>query len=83
MTLSEYFISQPHGARRRFADAVGIAPTYLYQIENGLKPVPVRRVIEFAKASNWEVTPHDLYPEMYPNPTDGLPTENTEAIANG
>lgn len=80
MTLSDFFISQPHGARRRFAAQVGIAPAYLYQIEKGLKPAPVRRVIDIAKASGWAVTPHDLYPEMYPNPTDGLPFEAKEAI---
>lgn len=74
MTLSDYLDSMPQGVRRQLADKVGIAPTYLYQIEKKLKPVPVRRVIDISRATDWRVTPHDLCPDIYPNPTDGLPT---------
>ena len=30
-------------------------------------------VIQVAKATDWQVTPHDLRPDLYPNAEDGLP----------
>lgn len=30
-------------------------------------------VIEVAKATNFKVTPHELRPDLYPHPQDGLP----------
>lgn len=35
--------------------------------------VPVDRVIAVCELSSWELTPHDLRPDIYPNPTDALP----------
>lgn len=32
-------------------------------------------VINASRALNWQVTPHELRPDLYPNPTDGLPKE--------
>ncbi|MEH4265727.1 transcriptional regulator [Klebsiella aerogenes] len=32
-------------------------------------------VINASRALNWEVTPHELRPDLYPNSTDGLPKE--------
>ncbi|ENE14571.1 hypothetical protein ECP03047993_1333 [Escherichia coli P0304799.3] len=29
----------------------------------------------------WEVTPHEIRPDIYPNPTDGLPCGN-KCMAN-
>ena len=37
--------------------------------------IPAERVIPFCDLLNWEVTPHELRPDLYPKPTDGLPTE--------
>ena len=30
-------------------------------------------VIEVAAATDWQVTPHELRPDLYPHPKDGLP----------
>ncbi|GKW27810.1 transcriptional regulator [Pectobacterium brasiliense] len=30
-------------------------------------------VINASRALEWKVTPHELRPDLYPNPTDGLP----------
>ncbi|MFP2467696.1 transcriptional regulator [Pseudescherichia vulneris] len=38
---------------------------------NGM--VPSSRVLPVFKATG--VTPHELRPDLYPNPTDGLPSE--------
>lgn len=35
--------------------------------------VPSERVIELCRGGAWTVTPHELRPDIYLNPTDGLP----------
>lgn len=35
--------------------------------------VPAERVIRVSEAMSWRVTPHQLRPDLYPNPTDGIP----------
>lgn len=37
--------------------------------------VPSERVIDVAKATDWQVTPHQLRPDIYPNPSDALPPD--------
>lgn len=37
------------------------------------KTVPSDRVIEVSRACDWRVTPHELRPDLYPHPDDGLP----------
>lgn len=41
--------------------------------------VPPERVIRVAEGTKYEVTPHDLRPDVYPNPTDGMPPEQAAA----
>lgn len=36
---------------------------------------PAEHAIRVSKAVGWKVTPHELAPEMYPHPDDGLPHE--------
>lgn len=35
--------------------------------------VPVERVLEVSEACNWRPTPHEIRPDIYPHPDDGLP----------
>lgn len=37
--------------------------------------IPGELVIQVSKAVDWKVTPHELRPDLYPNPADGLPKE--------
>ena len=37
--------------------------------------VPSKRVLQLCQILNWSVTPHEINPEAYPNPTDGLPRQ--------
>jgi DNA-binding transcriptional regulator YdaS (Cro superfamily) len=37
--------------------------------------VPSERVLKVSEATAFRVTPHELRPDIYPNPTDGLPPE--------
>lgn len=47
------------------------------------KEVPSGQVVLAAKALNWAVTPHELRPDLHPNPSDALPTtdQSTESGA--
>lgn len=35
--------------------------------------VPAEQVINVCKCVDWQVTPHELRPDIYPHPHDGLP----------
>ncbi|EAT6369401.1 helix-turn-helix domain-containing protein [Salmonella enterica] len=37
--------------------------------------VPQKRIIALCQFLNWQVTPHEIDPAAYPNPTDGLPSQ--------
>jgi hypothetical protein len=37
------------------------------------KNLPPDRVLWLAEQTGWKYTPHMLAPNLYPNPTDGLP----------
>lgn len=41
--------------------------------------VPLDQAVEFCKAVDWKITPHQLYPKNYPNAHDGLPDEYRKA----
>lgn len=43
--------------------------------------IPADRALAIAAATDWRVTPHQLRPDLYPNPTDGLPPELQEKAA--
>lgn len=36
---------------------------------------PAERVIPLCEATGWQVIPHDLRPDIYRHPEDGLPAE--------
>lgn len=37
--------------------------------------LPAEHVLWLAEQTQWEFSPHDLAPELYPHPDDGLPAE--------
>ncbi|HCM62077.1 MAG TPA: hypothetical protein DIT05_05960 [Morganella sp. (in: Bacteria)] len=37
--------------------------------------VPAERVIPLCELMNWQITPHDLRPDLYPHPADGTGTQ--------
>lgn len=41
--------------------------------------VPAEQVINMCKSVNWQVTPHELRPDIYPHPQDGLPAHMRSA----
>lgn len=55
------------------AAAVGVTYQAIRKFER--ESLPGERVLAVACATGWRVTPHELRPDLYPNPTDGLPLE--------
>lgn len=41
----------------------------------GEKGIPPERVIALARATGFLVTPHRMRPDIYPAPTDGIPSD--------
>ncbi|CNH56653.1 transcriptional regulator [Yersinia intermedia] len=37
--------------------------------------VPPKKVFKLCACLGWKVTPHEIAPDIYPNPSDGLPGE--------
>ncbi|ECC1693754.1 Cro/Cl family transcriptional regulator [Salmonella enterica subsp. salamae] len=37
--------------------------------------VPANNVLDLCAALEWQITPHEVRPDLYPNPNDGLPIE--------
>lgn len=59
--------------KSEIARRLGVNPQLVaYWFKQG---VPPHRIIPFCSALNWEVTPHQVDSELYPNPTDGLPAD--------
>jgi len=40
--------------------------------------VPAEKVLAYAEATGWKVTPHDLRPDLYPSIDDGLPASRRQ-----
>lgn len=62
-------IVQQIGGVTRLARHLGIAPQAISQ----WRTVPADRVLEVAAFAHWRVTPHEIRPDLYPHPDDGLP----------
>lgn len=66
------------GNQNKLALACGgkTKPAHVYNwLNRDSKGVPGDKAIAVARATNFEVTPHQLRPDLYPNPTDGIPDE--------
>lgn len=60
--------------KARLARKINVKPQALQQwLASGIVPPP--RVIDVARAVDFQVTPHELRPDLYPHPEDGLPIE--------
>ncbi|WP_096970286.1 transcriptional regulator [Escherichia coli] len=54
------------------ARLIGLPQQVVCRWVNG-QQVPASRVLQLCEIMAWTVTPHELRPDIYPNPTDGLP----------
>lgn len=56
-----------------FAALVGKSQGYVSRVAAGECLLSAATALTWAAATGHKVTPHDLRPDLYPNPTDGLP----------
>lgn len=45
--------------------------------------IPPYRVIPVSRAVNYQITPHELDPELYPYPGDGIPASLNDETNHG
>ncbi|HDV8498262.1 TPA: helix-turn-helix domain-containing protein [Enterobacter bugandensis] len=63
---------QTVGTATKLASMLGIKPMSISRWKNRYRGVvPAERVLQIYNTTG--VTPHELRPDLYPNPTDGLP----------
>lgn len=63
------------GSTKLFADRLGISQQSIGKWKNKRRGViPQGRVFEVFAVSG--ITPHELRPDLYPNPTDGIPPDH-------
>lgn len=63
------------GGKGKLAAALGVTSPSVHQWYSGERPLPADRVLSVSRATAWQVTPHQLRPDIYPNPADGLPPD--------
>lgn len=76
--MEHNFVTVSGMSQAAIAKAAGVHPVLIHQWSTGKRPLPADRVLAVSRATAWLVTPHALRPDIYPNPTDGLPPEVVE-----
>jgi DNA-binding transcriptional regulator YdaS (Cro superfamily) len=80
MTLSEY-IKASDTKRSELASAIGVAPTYLYQMEHGLRSISPARAVQLERATSGAVSRRELRPTdwhlIWPELADGIEPAST------
>ncbi len=85
MTLDEY-LKKNRVRQSCLATLAGCSQSMISLAATGRSQLSPEKVLRIAEATNFEVTPHELRPDIYPNPTDGLPvgckanTQNTQEL---
>jgi DNA-binding transcriptional regulator YdaS (Cro superfamily) len=67
--------------QRQLAEQLKVTQGLIYQWLSGHRQVSAEKVLAVCEATDWQVTPHELRPDIYPNPTDGLPAERSGEAA--
>ncbi|CAI1591036.1 Uncharacterised protein [Serratia entomophila] len=74
MKLKKYL--KDSGVKQQdFAALVGKTQGYVSRVATGECLLGSQAVLGWAAATKYQVTPHDLRPDIYPKPTDGLPEQ--------
>ncbi|MFN3069907.1 transcriptional regulator [Serratia sp. J2] len=68
------------GSARKLASSIGVTGMAISRWKTKYAgSVPSSRVLAVYQATG--VTPHELRPDLYPNPTDGLPQQQDTCVA--
>jgi len=63
------------GSQSALARAFGLRPQAVQQ----WAAAPPDKVLKISEATGWRVSPHQLRPDLYPHPDDGLPSDRRGA----
>lgn len=66
-------------SQEQFASMVGATQGFVSHVITGRSLPGGRKVLLWSKATNWLVTPHDLNPDLYPNPEDAIPPRKEQS----
>ena len=62
------------GSQSSLAAKIGVKQAHVWNWLNRQgRKAPAGKVLAISEATEWQVTPHQLRPDIYPNPPDGLP----------
>ncbi|XTZ40036.1 transcriptional regulator [Salmonella enterica] len=82
MTLDEY-LKTKRVRQAELASMAGCSQSMVSLVATGRSQLSPEKALRIAEATNYVVTPHELRPDIYPNPTDGLPVDcqvNTQFV---
>jgi DNA-binding transcriptional regulator YdaS (Cro superfamily) len=65
MTLEEYFMTEPRGAKAEMAQYLGISPTWLGQLISGVRKASPKLSIAIERATQGLVTRQEMRPDLY------------------
>jgi DNA-binding transcriptional regulator YdaS (Cro superfamily) len=72
-TLKDFLEKQPHGYATQLCRELDLSRPLITQWATGVRKIPPQHVLPLARATGFAITPHQLSPEIYPNPNDALP----------
>lgn len=78
MNLNDY-LKKNGISQAGYAVIAGVSQGFVSQVIAGKYKPKGRKAIIWSQATNWQVTPHELNNEDYPNKTDGLPLDHLTA----
>ena len=73
-TLRAY-MARNRVTQRQLAGHLKVTQGLIYQWLSGHRQVSAEKVLAVCEATDWQGTPHELRPDIYPNQTDGIPLE--------
>ena len=65
MTLTEYFSTEPRGAKLEMAEHLGITPTWLFLIMTGRKRPSPLLCVKIEEATQGLITKKELRPDLF------------------
>lgn len=81
MTLNEY-LKKRRVRQAELASQVGCTQSMISLVAAGRSQLSPEKALRVAEATNYAVTPHELRPDIYRNPTDGLPSGFKNSVGN-
>lgn len=69
------------GGQSSLGRLCGLRQGHVWNWLNREGRVPAENVLVVCAVVDWQITPHELRPDIYPNPSDGLPGEKRSGEA--